>query len=763
MPAPAYHQVIDPAITGPPDASMPPPPVPSAKNLQAHAQAVQHVARRGTRRDGRASSVGSINSIAPTTAFSSQPEPRNIEGPGTHRVTPARAFGTPRRAASVMSREETPSQRAARTRLMNFMLDRLFTASDDLFVHLCSDRMDPEMWDAERLGFRDAFEVYRSHYVPDPSSPVVDLAFVAAMMRLNETSPAWHKASRVVSAANLATLLDDLTALHQEDLLPLLQEWDSCFPDSFITEDIRDTGRNVSSETRNLVENLIIQTLDIRTHLSVSTYLKLHADQSNPSKPIEEVAKLWCSGNPSIEAVQDFLNGNKDAVHLKVGAWPDPGAADLDSQWTGTRFNAVFSLLLSEADPQRIYETFSLDNFVGGLRELVKTCFGKIKDAVRQEYSAGRDHSLPLGASDPGSRADSQIRSQLDTDAVAQAYNRTGSGPPVSYNLDALRMMKQVEQHEAVPYGDALPSTYPPAPRIPYPAGSLYADPTQQGGFPADGSLFAASAAEVSGRKRPGPAGMSAAPVAKKARTRRKKNEVPEASMGPTPGTAQEATAVAGPATQSQYPPLPGSQDEHDLDAMYQRTKEVSAAARKAKEPQVRSSWVRKDVLLLIKAVEAYQCKWSTIEKEIKAGTIPFERPRDQQALRDKARLSDSVLPRGFDLVVLGKKEREAVRACGKNPERKEGDVNESGKPVNTELEPEDAAAPALLPAPLAAAEPQPEPQQEALPEAQPEMQNEVQLEMHHDAHLEAQAAQHEAQPEAQVEIQQVAPEPTAA
>src|SRR5690349_771006 len=34
MPAPAYHQIIDPAITGSQDGGMPPPPVPSTKGLR---------------------------------------------------------------------------------------------------------------------------------------------------------------------------------------------------------------------------------------------------------------------------------------------------------------------------------------------------------------------------------------------------------------------------------------------------------------------------------------------------------------------------------------------------------------------------------------------------------------------------------------------------------------------------------------------------------------------------------------------------------
>lgn len=49
---------------------------------------------------------------------------------------------------------------------------------------------------------------------------------------------------------------------------------------------------------------------------------------------------------------------------------------------------------------------------------------------------------------------------------------------------------------------------------------------------------------------------------------------------------------------------------------------------------------------------------------------------------------TDGVLPPSFDLVVLGKKEKAAVEACGKNPERAEGDLDEDDKPINTEFLP---------------------------------------------------------------------------
>jgi hypothetical protein len=76
-----------------------------------------------------------------------------------------------------------------------------------------------------------------------------------------------------------------------------------------------------------------------------------------------------------------------------------------------------------------------------------------------------------------------------------------------------------------------------------------------------------------------------------------------------------------------------------DLEALTQRSKEVSMSMRKPKEPQSRTPWSREDMKLLIRAVDLFKCKWSTIEKEIKNGVIKFEHPRDQQALRDKARL----------------------------------------------------------------------------------------------------------------------------
>ncbi|KAK3900863.1 hypothetical protein C8A05DRAFT_16878 [Staphylotrichum tortipilum] len=726
-----YHdQVIDPAIAGPQDAGgMLPPPVPGSKGLHGQASGVP-VARRGLRRADREPSMAtSINSVPGTDALSSQPEPHSDTAP---------MLGAFVRGSSVASSraDDTPGRREARANLMTRMLPRLLDASDDLFSQLCAGQENPEVWEMERQGYKAAFDAYRSPFVLDASSPVVNAGFVADSMRLDRSSEDAARVFRIMSAANLTSLLDEITRIDHRDMLPLFQEWDSVFPDSFLGAPSDTIGNEMSGA---IIEHILM----IRTQLSIFTLEKLKADSPTPFHPLECVARIWCDGEVSGDMVHAFLSNNKDGLQLKPILDADSEAANMASDRSATRFDAICKMLPdqpvepSDLDLSQINDAFPLDEFLANLRTMFVTeCFARIRALIQQGHGAGFSALGPSGAS---SRADSQIRSQLETDAMAHSFGQTEAGVPhVSYNTSSLRMMKQLEHQGVGGYGDGQPlphSSYAPAPRIPYPPGfgsdspSLgYGEPAHQGGFPADGSLYADSAARATSKKRPaegdasaagdGTSGTARAP-AKKPRVRRKRSEASEPALAAASMAALASTAAAAQVAPSQYPPLPGTQDEPDLEALSQRSKEVTAAARKVKEPQTRQSWLREDVNQLIKAIHTYQCKWSTIEKEIKAGTIRFQRPRDQQALRDKARLlkqdmlkADAPLPRSFDLVVLGKKEREAVEAVGKNPARKEADIDERGHPVNTELPLANAAAQAQLPAPPPPpAEPQPQPQ----------------------------------------------------
>lgn len=78
---------------------------------------------------------------------------------------------------------------------------------------------------------------------------------------------------------------------------------------------------------------------------------------------------------------------------------------------------------------------------------------------------------------------------------------------------------------------------------------------------------------------------------------------------------------------------------DFDLVALSQNARRETMNARRPKEPQTRTPWTRQDCKRLIMAVDAYKCKWSMIEAQIANGTIRMDCPRNQQALRDKARL----------------------------------------------------------------------------------------------------------------------------
>lgn len=105
--------------------------------------------------------------------------------------------------------------------------------------------------------------------------------------------------------------------------------------------------------------------------------------------------------------------------------------------------------------------------------------------------------------------------------------------------------------------------------------------------------------------------------------------------------------------------------------------------------PKQRHAWSDNDSQTLITLIRERQASWTTIEKE---DSEAFERPRGQQAYRDKARnmkvdmlLTDAILPPCFDMVTLGQKEIRRVVSFGKNPARRERDMDESGRAINTE------------------------------------------------------------------------------
>jgi hypothetical protein len=134
-----------------------------------------------------------------------------------------------------------------------------------------------------------------------------------------------------------------------------------------------------------------------------------------------------------------------------------------------------------------------------------------------------------------------------------------------------------------------------------------------------------------------------------------------------------------------------------DVPALTQTAKANARRSRPSSTgPQRRTFWPDEDVVKLISAVSEYECAWSTIEAKM---VTHFSVPRNQQAIRDKARnlkvdflKADLVLPAGFDNIALGKKERDLVIKCRRNPDRMEADVRD-GIVINEIYLPPDAEA----------------------------------------------------------------------
>lgn len=337
-------------------------------------------------------------------------------------------FGASVRGSSVASSRaaDTPSKIAGRTRLMAGMLPRLLAASEDLFAQLCAGQEDPEMWEVERQGYKAPFDAYRSHFVLDVSSPVVDAGFVADSMRLDRSSEEAARVFRIMSAANLASLLDEITQIdaHRDvlDLLPLFQEWDAVFPDSFLGAPSDTIGNDMSGE---IIEHILM----IRTQLSIFTLEKLKTDSTTSFHPLECVARIWCDGDVSGDMVHAFLSNNKDGLQLKPILDADSEAATLAGDRAATRFDSICKMLPNEQvdgynlDLTPIHELYPLDEFLANLRtSFITECFARIRTLLHQGSGAG---FAVLGPSGGSSRADSQIRSQLETESLAHPFSQT--------------------------------------------------------------------------------------------------------------------------------------------------------------------------------------------------------------------------------------------------------------------------------------------------------------------------------------------------
>jgi len=538
----------------------------------------------------------------------------------------------PSAAASIASNATAESAGGrGRARIMAKFLPRLKVASYDLLDHLrdvetITDPESREVWDDGRESYQEIFEAARHIFIPKPDGSLAAESLPADINYTVSTTRHLYDAyaaSQIVAMSNLVFLLDAAADAHIGDKVSLLQTLDRVFPEHCIPKFADGQQDLPQNEERRIVSVV----LDIRTMLLYHRLEKRKADDGRPFHPFDTVLDMFFDSGATVDEVRAV----RDDVHFQSHHLKPIGGIDIRADPTMShqvlaRIRTLLTYLedkiadASELDASGILDIVNLDDAIQAFHDLVTVWFDDIKNKLETHSLEYQIHPQigSMGAR-PAVGIDGALKILQDLEKERDAGRLVHD--------DILARSRQLESSAQQPQ----PSAYPFA--VSYPD----LDYDQR-----SGDIYAASAAQATGRKRRPPAGgESGQPPVKKQRGRRK-----QAAAAPQLPAAPLTDEIDLGEGSSQYPPPPSSAPppavemmEPDFEAVQRRTREIAAANRKPREPQQRLAWVKADQRQLVKAVHIYKCKWSLMETEIRTGVIPFEIPRDQQALRDKARL----------------------------------------------------------------------------------------------------------------------------
>ncbi|GKT96100.1 MYB DNA-binding domain-containing protein [Colletotrichum tofieldiae] len=533
------------------------------------------------------------------------------------------------------------------------------------------------------------------------------------------------KARAVIVGANATALLDALSEVvldRQHDYLTgVFDHLDEDFPAPFCPDDNWD---------ENIAEEDVELALDIRTHRLIMRLKNLEDERQSP---VDVASDIFCDVQALVDAEEALHNG------------PYKGIEGHETERFGERARTILQLIneKSVAEALRVLDDrFPLEGPVNGIQKhpdvaddfvtKISAWCGRIIDEIGQGLRASPLLPPPRESSPTDSLASSAAQDIVRKDVHEDILSRS--------NVHLLaRLSRQKQPSQAT---RSSPATTDPR------RGNTR-EPTVNGGFDED---------EDQGRREP-----SLAPtdiegiLADLPSTAITRNSIQPsaAEAGPSGGDVPAPALVV----RSSFTPVNGakrthsqSQDaddgfEHDdrepdpqrraqldrdrrnmppppparrsaTNSSIASFRELSEMNRRAasRGPQQRVPWSERDTRRLIRLIEYHNCLWARIAKrqlpEHRLGEpgpeatedCIFDHPRDQQAIRDKARnlkvdmlnrpdtfgRADLNLYPGFDGVALGKKERQTLISRGKNPDRKEADVDEDGAPTHTEYVPLD-------------------------------------------------------------------------
>ncbi|CAM1502116.1 Fc.00g041000.m01.CDS01 [Cosmosporella sp. VM-42] len=642
------------------------------------------MARRGARPDGRGLSIASIATVPQRPEGYSDSdeddriseEPQEEEHPAENQSGRELVQGEGGDVEFELEENEGGEDLAARYQVMKLSLPDLAKASDDLVTLLEEPRYDPQVFAGLHQLKLKTLEGFREIYEEPHTTPFVDWV---QLINIYQSAEGAAPAAAIIARANIATVLDEIHEAQTEqeiDPSPLLQQLADFFPSFFINQ----WDSNQDPEL----------TLDIRT-----VYLWYVLVREQPEvDPYEIIADIFCE---PVDGKQSYSHRFSHGPFKKL--W-DGEQADGDADLLcSERIKDIITAIKNEKETHGVRQLatqFPLEDMLAKLRNWLLTMYAILKEPLNRA-SVDSGDAIPLDS------GDDVADSQADF-AESQPIIRAGTGeaePSLFNGPSSLRQLHGQSKGETpVPPSNQNQAAPPPGAPRDYPAHTnddlLSTPQPESSGRPA-------ARAKAQGKQRgpsvdtiqeeedeqDDPFETDTRPV-DKGKRKAIKSALPTAKRTrlPTPSAAPAAESV----TIQDYPP-PSDPSQADLQRVRAEKELISQRARLAQTHgfKQRYAWSDNDTATLISLVRERHAAWATIQN---TDNHRFEHPRNQQAYRDKARnlkvdylMTDANLPPGFDLVALGKKEIDRLKGLGKNPWRKEEDIDSEGKPIGVDHE----------------------------------------------------------------------------
>ncbi|KAJ0340943.1 hypothetical protein COL922a_002887 [Colletotrichum nupharicola] len=576
-------------------------------------------------------------------------------------------------------------------------LDPLWSTTNSLAKYLLEPKPDKKAWNQLLKIQRQNWASMQTLFTNRDNEFLIDLPDV-----LSAFPEKLQSRGRVILAATNATSLQNeliKTVQGTGDLLDIcarvFERLDQDFPAPFLI--------SIPDDPYELITNEVIElTLDIRVQKFIAQLRDL---TDHPVSPANIASDLFC-------AVDEGVDGEEALRH---GPY-QPVCGGVESPLVSQRARSIAQLIEEKTVVEAIHMLedafpFMTEDGTGLSVELMQwtaDIIGQAQDFLREPAIGSTIRSSSPSESLASSSQQEFVRKDVPDDLSADGDDILAIArgkPPPSSAAAAGPSTSAPRSSGFTPVNGTKRPSETQDPEDPFENDTRSPDPSRRAQLDLDRQNMPPPASRAQKRQRlpshPQPQPSSSASSSRPTRS-------PSANPAPAPPSPNGSTSSGAPP-----PSSAASTSLLSGEMSFSQIRESNRLppSRAAGAPQ-RQPWSDADTRRLIRLIEVHECKWAVIARrqdpDYRRGRQPdpgpedtedcvFEIRRDQQAIRDKARnlkvdllKADFALYPGFNGIALGKKERAALIARGKNPDRREEDTTPDGVVHNTTFIPDE-------------------------------------------------------------------------